>query len=244
MEVHISYLILAALVGVIIPIYSVIGGGQKVREILLESPEMKVMVYQQSIIFQWVMTALILGALAFNGDSVDRIGLVFLRHPLWVIGLILAGIAGLWLFRQVEIPPINIEKFRKRNQGVLYLLPITERDYRWAMALSLTAGICEEIIFRGFLFWQLHQFLPLIPSILIVNVLFALSHFATKMKNVVLAFVFGVVCSATFIWTNSLWLAMLLHMLVDFYSLTRGKQYFEKVGPPPEDSESEGLLPE
>ncbi len=229
MEVRISYLILAVLVGLIVPIYSMLGNGEKIKELILESPELKISMYVQSIIFQWILVGLILLSLFYNGDSLDKVGLDFLDQPLMILGLFGGGLLSLWIFDNYDIPKLNLEKFRKKNKDLLYLFPTNQKEHNWTVAISFTAGICEEIIFRGFTFWQLSQFLPITPSILIVNLLFALSHFATKMKNMVFAFLFGIFWSITFIYTGSLWLAMLMHIIIDLYSLTRGKKYFEKI---------------
>lgn len=228
MELQISYLILTILVGFIVPIYSMMGSGEQVKKLILESPELKISMYVQSIIFQWIMVVLILVSIFYNGDSVDNIGLKFLDQPLLVLGLLVAGLLSLWIFDNYDIPKLDVEKFKRRNKDVMYLIPTNQKEHNWAVAISFTAGICEEIIFRGFTFWQLSQFLPIIPSILIVNLFFALSHFATKMKNMVFAFLFGILWSITFLWTGSLWLAMLMHIIIDLYSLTRGKKYFDK----------------
>ena len=229
MEQPISYLIVAVLVGLVIPIYSMLGNSEKIKELISESPELKISIYVQSIIFQWIMVGLILLSLFYNGDEVDKIGLDFLDEPLMVLGLVGGGLLSLWIFDNYDIPKLDLEKFKQQNEHVMYLIPTNQQEHNWAVAISFTAGICEEIIFRSFTFWQLNQFLPIIPSILIVNLLFALSHFATKMKNMVFAFLFGIFWSVTFIYTGSLWLAMLMHIIIDIYSLTRGKRYFEKI---------------
>lgn len=229
MELRISYIILTVLVGFIVPIYSMVSGSGNIREALSEAPELKKSMYVQSVIFQWIMVGLILLSLFFNGDGIENIGLGFLDQPLWVVGLFGGSFLSLWIFDNFDIPRLNLEKFRKRYKDVMFLIPTNQKEHNWAVVLSFTAGICEEIIFRGFTFWQLTQFLPIIPSILIVNLLFTLSHFATKMKNMVFAFLFGIFWSVTFLWTGSLWLAMLMHIIIDLYSLTRGKRYFERV---------------
>ncbi len=229
MEIRISYLILAVIVGLVVPLYSMMGNGEKIKQLIVESPELKITMYVQSMIFQWIMVGLILLSLLYNGDSLDKIGLDFLDHPLMILGLVGGGLLSLWIFDNYDIPKLDVEKFRRNNMDLMYLLPTNQKEHNWTVAVSFTAGICEEIIFRGFVFWQLSQFLPIIPSILIVNLFFALSHFATKMKNMVFAFLFGIFWSVTFIYTGSLWLAMMMHIIIDLYSLTRGKRYFEKV---------------
>lgn len=227
MEIKTIYIFLAFLFGVIVPLYSVLKGGQKVKDILSQYPEYKALVYRQSIIFQWVAVALILIAVYYYND-ISQIGLDFISHPLWIIGLIGITLLWLWGVQYLRISDKRLKKLTKRYKDLRYLIPSNKQEYRWVVALSYTAGICEEIIFRGFFFWQLNQFIPLIPSILMVNLLFGLSHYGTQKRNMILASLFGVLASCTFIWTGSLWIAIVLHIMIDLYSLTEGKKYLER----------------
>ena len=40
------------------------------------------------------------------------------------------------------------------------LLPVTGRARRWFAASAVTAGVCEEVVFRGFFFFYLSTLLP------------------------------------------------------------------------------------
>ena len=113
MEYPISYLIVTVLVGLVVPIYSMLGNGEKIKELISESPELKISMYVQSIIFQWIMVGLILLSLFYNGDSVDKIGLDFLNEPLMVLGLFGGGLLSLWVFDNYDIPKLDLEKFKR-----------------------------------------------------------------------------------------------------------------------------------
>ena len=117
----------------------------------------------------------------------------------------------------------------ERDRAIKFLLPSTAEEYRWSIAVSFAAGICEEIVFRGFLYWQMVQWLPVIPAIIITNLIFGLCHFATGLKNASLAFGLGVLLSFLFLYTESLWWLMLIHVLIDIYSMTKGKRFFEQI---------------
>ncbi len=50
-----------------------------------------------------------------------------------------------------------VPKF-KAAAFVEYLLPHSRDELRWFTALSVTAGVCEELLYRGFLFWVLKAY--------------------------------------------------------------------------------------
>jgi uncharacterized protein len=64
-------------------------------------------------------------------------------------------------------------------KSLSYFLPATWTERRWYAFLCITAGICEEVLFRGFLQHYLHTFpfsLNLTLALLISAVIFGLQH--------------------------------------------------------------------
>ena len=113
----------------------------------------------------------------------------------------------------------------------MLLAPSTLTEYRTMIGLSFVAGICEEIVYRGFLFWFFSSHMSPIPTIIMVNVLFALTHLtATGRKNAIYAFVMGLIYTAAFIVTESLWLSILLHIITDIYAATQSYKVAEVLG--------------
>ena len=213
------YLIPTLLIGLIFPAYAILTA-KKTRTLLLENPALKLAAYKSTMILQIILLMLIAIAMFFNADPINQIGIAFFRQPLLVTALLISGLLCFWIIRQRKIDATEVGRLNEKNKDVLYLLPTTKTEYQWAILLSFFVGISEEILFRGFLFWRIHQYFPLIPAILLTNLIFALSHFSTKMKNMVFAFLFGVLWSITYYLTDSLWLAMLIHVVVDVYSMT------------------------
>ena len=41
--------------------------------------------------------------------------------------------------------------YAKATASLHFILPVSARERRWWIVLSMTAGMCEEIVFRGFL---------------------------------------------------------------------------------------------
>ncbi len=211
------YLILLLLIGGVIPLLSALSSGEA-KKLLTESPEQKVSVYIQSFVVLWLSLFFVLVAFWYYGDDLANIGLVFLDRPFSLPGLLAISLTSLWVFRRVNPGPRSLDWLRKQYREVSFLLPKNKREYHWMVLLSFTAGICEEILFRGFIFWQFSGWMSVPLAIFLANVLFAFAHFATGLKNAVAVFVLGVVWSMVFLATGSLWWPILTHIIVDLFA--------------------------
>jgi membrane protease YdiL (CAAX protease family) len=109
----------------------------------------------------------------------------------------------------------------KDGEGVGMMIPRTKKEKRWFTLVSLSAGICEEIIYRGFLVFLILAVFPGLPVWLVIivpGVIFGLGHFYQGPKGILTTGALGVVLMSVFIVTDSLLLGMALHFLMDFSS--------------------------
>lgn len=224
--ISITYLLLLILLGLVLPFNGVLSG-RRIKQFIIENPDGKMIFYRQTVVLQIVLTVLVLAAMVFNRDSIQEIGLSFVKQPFQVVSLLTVCFLGWWGLLVYRFDPQKLERDIEKEVMIKFLLPATKQEYRWSVATSFAAGISEEIVFRGFLFWQMNQLLPLVPAILLTNLIFGLIHFGTGLKNASLAFCLGVALSLILLYTESLWLLMVTHVLIDIYSMTKGKRYYD-----------------
>jgi membrane protease YdiL (CAAX protease family) len=98
------------------------------------------------------------------------------------------------------------------------LLPHTERELTYFSAISITAGICEEVLYRGFLIWYLSLLVPLVPAVLIGSLLFGFAHAYQGTRGVLQTGAVGLALAVLYVFSGSLWIPMLLHAFVDLNS--------------------------
>ncbi len=99
---------------------------------------------------------------------------------------------------------------------IQYIIPITKIEFAWFIGLSITAGLVEEIAFRGVLTSLLQQawgsyWLATLVSALI----FGLAHLLQGVRGVVVAACFGLVNQMVTSWTGTLLVAIVVHALYD-----------------------------
>ncbi len=90
--------------------------------------------------------------------------------------------------------------------------------------ISLLAGVCEELLFRGFLQNALTGALGLWPSLFISNVLFGAAHLITIPYGIY-ASAMGLLLGLSMEWTDNLVTPIALHALYDFFALV----YYVKI---------------
>ncbi len=96
--------------------------------------------------------------------------------------------------------------------------PATWQQYLgYVVVLSIFAGICEEVLFRGTIMPSFEQH-GLVPAIIFSSLLFALLH--GSLLSLLSTFSLGVIMAVIVIKTGSLWGGILYHMLNNFYAAT------------------------
>lgn len=123
---------------------------------------------------------------------------------------------GVWTGVEALVLPLFGKDTAKSIDSLLPIGPI--EILAW-VALSISAGFCEESIFRGYL---QKQFRALTGSgfaaVLIQGVIFGVSHGYQGLRNVIVISVLGVTYGAIAAWRKSLKPTMVLHAWTDIFS--------------------------
>ncbi len=213
------YTILFIIVSLLMPAMAILNS-KTITDVLVNKPELKKGIYFQGILIQWMLCLFIISSMWFYGDEFHIIGLNFIHTTHWVTLFVVAPIISYLYFSYAKPSAITRRIILKIYNHVSHYLPKTTEQYRWGVALSFTAGFCEELIYRGFIFWQLKLFLNFWPAVLLTNIIFALTHYGTGWKNAMGAFVFGMIFSGLYLYTGNLWLSITCHIIIDLIAMT------------------------
>ena len=175
--------------------------------------------YNSTMAGHWALFVVLLGFWIVAGRQWVDLGFGFNIDARELIGLALtvAVIVALAVqLRQVgKADPETTNAYRQQLGKLEFLFPRNNNELSRFYMVSVTAGIVEEAIWRGFLFWYLGHIMPLWAAALVSSIGFGVAHIYQGVSNVPKVIVVGVVFSGLFLLTGSLWLPMLLHAIFD-----------------------------
>ena len=120
--------------------------------------------------------------------------------------------------RRVSGSARSLTRVRPKLERILLVLPHTVEERRLFLWLSLTAGVCEELLYRGFLFFYLGHWMSPIAGLAVSSVIFGLGHVYQGMRGVLLTGLVGAFFGAIYMLCGSIVPAMVLHAAGDMYS--------------------------
>jgi len=189
--------------------------------------------YVRTIAAEWALVAAAVVLMIVNGRSLSGLWLappVGWRAAGYALPVVYAVLV-LVQARAIASKPAALAKLRAKWQPLRALIPHTPGEYRLFALLSITAGFCEEFLFRGYLVWVLQLVMGLIPAAIVSMVLFGLAHGYQGGKFGFRAAMAGVAMGVLALVTRSLLPSMLLHAVMDlgggwvtYMAMSRGEE--------------------
>jgi len=178
--------------------------------------------YLKISLFLWVLTFFL--AYIYYIEELSVVELDYLIKMGWqnivAISFIVLAISYLVLL----IKNINSnEKFRaevaNNFEPFIQIMPETKSQVLvFTILLSVTAGICEELIFRAYLFNLIDTYTGTIGAILISSLVFGFWHIYLGWKEVLRTSIMGVIFCSIYIFTGNIIIPIILHIFIDIYS--------------------------
>jgi membrane protease YdiL (CAAX protease family) len=98
-------------------------------------------------------------------------------------------------------------------------LPKTGEQLFWGLIVSLFAGLCEELAYRGYLIPYCLTWLPQWPALAAAALLFGLAHLYQGAAGTIVTAFLGLAFGFLYVETGSLALPILLHAAVDISAM-------------------------
>ncbi len=198
---------------------------------LRTDPDARRAFYGRLLVLEWGLALLALVVwLSAPGVDAAAVGLAWPRTPgpvvlalvVLVLVFVLASTRALRGGALNEVPPpVRAGEGRHAEppgHATLALLPRTAAERRLFTVVGLTAGICEEWLYRGFFLAVVAAVAGGLPSwvlVVVAAVAFGLAHAYQGRAGIVLTGVLGGVMAALYLGTGSLLLPVLLHAAID-----------------------------
>ena len=227
MEFDIIDYVLTAIIIVILPLWGVVDNRRFQRKAAEGAPDVRVNYYRQILAFEWVMAGIFLAVWLAKGRGLASLGLG-LQAGAWFwpgVGLTLVALGG--LIGQAVLAmrsPEKLGEFREQFADLESLLPHDRREMWWWRLISVTAGICEEVVYRGFLIAVLAAAMNTWAAVLVAAFIFGLNHAYQGPKGILKTGLVGLALGGLFVLTGSLWAPMLVHAVMDLLAGDIGRR--------------------
>lgn len=205
-------IIIAVLIGVIYPVY-IMAAYRRINENIKTDGKFRLVDYKRTLCIFWVLTIIIGANYLASGQPQLNIYPKFSWINTALTVLVLAF--SYFQYTTTKIPAATAAAVKEKLKDIYHYLPKTGKELNWFTFLSVSAGICEEIIFRLFLFEYLRESTSLLVAFVITNLIFALTHIGSGKKNGVSSFILGLLFSVIYYFTGNIWIAVLLHASID-----------------------------
>jgi len=187
----------------------------------VDEPGTRSRVYRNLIILEWGISAIVIVTWVVRGRSWSALGLGVGRPLGLAIGFALFAfyvVTAVRLRRAILSSPERLERMARRMTGAEPLVPRTTAERRLFLLLALTAGVCEELIFRGFVPWYLAPWTGMTLAIVLASLVFGFGHVYLGPSHVPRTAVVGLVFALIVLAAGSLWPAIALHAVMDIVS--------------------------
>jgi uncharacterized protein len=212
-----SHLLVVYLV-VVMPWWTVYFFEKARKRIQAGIPDARMGVYRETLIEQIIGAVAVL-ALMTNIPA-DRLGLSAPRS--WVVTIaVFVGLAAVVVWSSLRARPLadKIRKQARSARGFLVLVPETPRERTWYGAVSVGAGIWEELAYRGFLLYYLALYLPQLNALerdLLAALVFGVAHVYQGWKGATGAGIMGLAFVGLYALAGSLLLPIVVHIAMDW----------------------------
>ena len=197
---------------------------RSMRRLRRGDPDARVDLLRKAIAEQWIYSAILLAGWWWLSRPLDGLGLGWRTDTgaLLAWALVIAGVVFLafqvWIVATRESAREQLRK-QLANAGdeIGSLMPSTRRELRWFSGISVTAGINEELVYRGFLmavFWSLGG--PIL-AVVLSTLVFTVCH-AYQPRHLHRVAGVGLVTAILYLIGGTIWPAMLLHAAIDLTS--------------------------
>jgi membrane protease YdiL (CAAX protease family) len=191
----------------------------------------RVPLYASTMIFEWALVAFVWLAMRRRKVPMrevvggrwqtpeDFLFDVAIAAAFWITSVIVLGAVRYALGMVSLNAAENAKKVKEISQQLDFLIPRSTGEVAAFVALVITAGFCEEVIYRGYLQRQFHAWTGVVAvGVIVQGLLFGASHGYQGIKFMITIAVFGIMFGILAAWRKSLRPGMMAHAWQDLLS--------------------------
>lgn len=228
-----DHLITIALVA-FVPIWSLWSWKRLERDLADGREDARLAAYSETILLEWGLVIVVLISFLAAGRSAGDLGLLAPLTGSFAITTGIVVIVSILLLGQTRAirgrEGEDGGALRRQMASLEKMMPHTAGERAVFLALSLTAGFCEELLYRGFLIGYFTSTTGPVAAVAISAVVFGMTHAYQGALGIVKTGLVGVVMGAIYVVSGSIWPAIILHAVLDVQGGLVGYEVFGRPG--------------
>jgi membrane protease YdiL (CAAX protease family) len=186
-------------------------------------PTARLLFYRTQVLWEWSWVVVLVLIVIPIPEPLKWLGLIVPNQFGWIIllALLIGVVLSIILLRR---NPNAMAAMQRSLESSSILLPATPSERKWFAVTAITAGICEELLYRGFLMSYLPTIFPMIARQFIVisilsGIIYGLSRAYLGMKGIAQTALTGFSFAIVYFLSGSLLPAMVFHILAELRTL-------------------------
>lgn len=214
-------LVVLLLLGLAIPLTGIREFDLLVRWVRAGRKDARLRFYSLLMGLEWGLTLGLVGWWFATGGDLAGLNLVpRVKEFQWLAVMAGLGLTYLAIW-QMNTVLGNTEHLAKVAQSMGKLRPMSptnHQEQRLFLYLSITAGICEEILYRGVLMFVLSLVMGPWPALVASSAIFGLGHSYQGWEGIAKTSAVGLLLGLLALLSGSLYVGMILHAVLDLTS--------------------------
>lgn len=196
---------------------------RNLKKQLKVDPSARLLFYRTQVLWEWSWMVVLAVIVIPIPDPLTYLGLTLPTQIGWIIllALLLGIILSTYLLRR---SPGAMASMQRSLESSSVLLPSTQAERTWFAAAAVTAGICEELLYRGFIMSYLPSSFPILARQFILisilsGIIYGLSRAYLGMRGIATTALTGFSFAIVYALSGSLLPAIVFHILAELRTL-------------------------
>jgi membrane protease YdiL (CAAX protease family) len=211
--------ILMMLIAIILPVFGYPSWGKLRRQILQGRSGLRKKLYVLTLVMESFFSLLVLAVWWSQNRPLSTLGLSIPMNLRFIVVLTIALLACLFYVRQwvqiVKLKGAFPELIKTQTQQYAGILPETPGERSLYALLSFVTGICEELLYRGFLIWYFRSWTNIGIAILLPAFVFGIAHGYQGSGGIRKTMLWGTILGTLYLISGSLVGPILLHAVLN-----------------------------
>lgn len=174
--------------------------------------------YRRVLVVEWSLVGFVLAHAFLRSIDLASLGIAVPLDTRFAGAMLVSGALVMFVIGQARAALRDEETqvaAREQIESLRPMLPHTPRENALFRAVAWTAGICEEVLYRGYLPWLFAHFMPVAAAFAMATVAFGLGHVYQGVSGIVKTTVIGAIMAGLTYASGSLLPAIVLHVALD-----------------------------